>query len=68
MVIKLSSHDAMQLSDALSELIERLSPGVEFQVIEDASFSSGSVVLETPETTLDRSLKTQLERLQQELA
>lgn len=68
MVIKLSSHDAMQLSGALSELIERLSPGVEFQVIEDASFSSGSVVLETPETTLDRSLKTQLERLQQELA
>jgi flagellar biosynthesis/type III secretory pathway protein FliH len=68
LIIKLSSHDAMQLSGALSELIERLSPGVEFQVIEDASFSSGSVVLETPETTLDRSLKTQLERLQQELA
>ena len=68
MIIKLSSHDAMQLSGVLSELIERLSPGVEFQVIEDASFSSGSVVLETPETTLDRSLKTQLERLQQELA
>lgn len=68
MIIKLSSHDAMQLSGVISELIERLSPGVEFQVIEDASFSSGSVVLETPETTLDRSLKTQLERLQQELA
>lgn len=67
-LIKLSTHDAMQLSEALPELIARLSPGVEFQVVEDPTFSVGSVVLETPETTLDRSLKTQLERLQQELA
>ncbi len=67
-VIKLSTQDAMQISDALPELIARLSPGVEFQVIEDPTFSVGSVVLETPETTLDRSLKTQLDRLQQELA
>jgi len=67
-VIKLSTHDAMQLSDALPELIARLSPGVEFQVVEEPTFSVGSVVLETPETTLDRSLKTQLDRLQQELA
>jgi len=67
-VIKLSTQDAMQLAEALPELIARLSPGVEFQVVEDPAFSVGSVVLETPETTLDRSLKTQLDRLQQELA
>jgi flagellar biosynthesis/type III secretory pathway protein FliH len=37
------------------------------QIVDDPSLEECSVVLETPETTLDRSLKTQLERLQQEL-
>jgi len=67
MTIKLSSADAMKLSEALPVLIERLSPGVEFKIVDDPSLESCSVVLETPDTTLDRSLGTQLQRLYQEL-
>jgi flagellar biosynthesis/type III secretory pathway protein FliH len=67
MTIKLSSADAMKLSEALPVLIERLSPGVEFKIVDDPSLESCSVVLETPDTTLDRSLATQLQRLYQEL-
>jgi flagellar biosynthesis/type III secretory pathway protein FliH len=68
MTIKLSSADAMKLSEALPALIERLSPGMEFQIIDDPNLEDCSVVLQTPDTTLDRSLRTQLERLEQELA
>jgi flagellar biosynthesis/type III secretory pathway protein FliH len=67
MTIKLSSADAMKLSEALPVLIERLSPGVDFKIVDDPSLESCSVVLETPDTTLDRSLATQLQRLYQEL-
>ncbi|MFM8573138.1 MAG: FliH/SctL family protein [Pirellula sp.] len=67
LTIRLSSSDAMKLSDALPALIERLSPGIEFQIVDDPSLEDCSVVVQTPETTLDRSLKTQLERLEQEL-
>lgn len=67
LTIRLSSADALKLSDALPALIQRLSPGVDFQIVDDPSMEECSVVLETPETTLDRSLKTQLERLHQEL-
>lgn len=67
LTIKLSSADALKLSDALPALIERLSPGVDFQIVDDPTMEACSVVLQTPETTLDRMLRTQLERLQQEL-
>ena len=67
LTIRLSSADALNLSDALPALIQRLSPGVDFQIVEDPTMDACSVVIETPETTLDRSLKTQLDRLQQEL-
>lgn len=67
LTIRLSSADALKLSDALPALIQRLSPGVDFQIVDDPTMDSCSVVIETPETTLDRSLKTQLDRLQQEL-
>jgi len=67
LLIKLSTSDAMKLSEALPALIERLSPGVDFQIVDDPSMEDCSVIVQTPETTLDRSLKTQLERLQQEL-
>ena len=67
LTIKLSSADALKLSDALPALIERLSPGVDFQIVDAPTMEACSVVLQTPETTLDRMLRTQLERLQQEL-
>jgi flagellar biosynthesis/type III secretory pathway protein FliH len=41
---------------------------MEFQIIDDPNLEDCSVVLQTPDTTLDRSLRTQLERLEQELA
>ena len=67
LLIKLSTADAMKLSEALPALIERLSPGVDFQIVDDPAMDACSVIVQTPDTTLDRSLKTQLERLEQEL-
>lgn len=68
LTIKLHTTDAMKLADALPALIARLSPGIDFQVVDDPGLEPCSVVIQTPSTTLDRSLKTQLERLEQELA
>ena len=67
LTIKLNSQDALQLADALPELIERFSPSVEFQIVDDPNMERCSVVIDAPETTLDRSIKTQLDRLEQEL-
>ena len=68
LTIKLNTADALKLSEALPSLIERVSPGIDFEVVDDPGLEPCSVLIQTPNTTLDRSLKMQLERLQQELA
>ncbi len=66
--IRLHSEDAMILSSALPELIEKISPEIEIQVVDDPSVGRCGAIIQTPDTTIDRTIATQLKRLEQELA
>lgn len=66
-LLKIHPEDAQRLSSALSELVDDMKPSVEIQVAEDISVGKFGVILQTPETTIDRSLQTQLKRLVEEL-
>jgi flagellar assembly protein FliH len=65
--LRIHPDDAQRLSSALTELIDDMKPSVEIQVAEDTSIGKFGVVLETPDTTIDRSMQTQLKRLSEEL-
>jgi len=66
-LLRIHPEDAQRLSSALSELIEDMQPSVEIQVVEDVAVGKFGVILQTPDTTIDRSLQTQLKRLVEEL-
>ena len=66
-LLRIHPEDASRLSTALSELIEDMQPSVEIQVVEDVAVGKFGVILQTPDTTIDRSLQTQLKRLVEEL-
>ena len=57
----------MILSSALPDLLEQVSPGIEIQVIDDASVGRCGVIIQPADTTIDRTIKSQLKRLEQEL-
>ncbi|MEQ1827614.1 MAG: FliH/SctL family protein [Pirellula sp.] len=65
--LRIHPEDAQRLSSALNELVEDMSPSLNIQVTEDTSVGRFGIVLETPDTTIDRTLNTQLKRLQEEL-
>jgi flagellar biosynthesis/type III secretory pathway protein FliH len=65
--IRLHSEDAMILSGPLSEMLESTLPNTEIQLIDDPSVSRFGAVIQTAETTIDRSLAVQMKRLEQEL-
>jgi flagellar biosynthesis/type III secretory pathway protein FliH len=66
-IIRIHPEDAQRLSSALPDLIEEMTPSVELQVVEDVSVGKFGVIMQTPDTTIDRSLQTQLKRLVEEL-
>lgn len=66
-MLRLHSEDAMILSSALPDLLEQVSPGIEIQVIDDASVGRCGVIIQTADTTIDRTIASQLKRLEQEL-
>ncbi len=66
-VLRIHPEDAQRLSTALSELVDDMKPSVEVQVVEDVAVGKFGVILQTPDTTIDRSLQTQLKRLVEEL-
>ena len=66
-VLRIHPEDAQRLSSALSELIDDMKPSVEIQVVEDVAVGKFGVILQTPDTTIDRSLQMQLKRLVEEL-
>ena len=66
-LLRIHPEDAQRLSTALSELVEDMKPSVEIQVAEDIAVGKFGVILQTPDTTIDRSLQTQLKRLVEEL-
>jgi flagellar assembly protein FliH len=65
--IRLHAEDALILSSAIPELLEKVSPDVEIQVIDDPSVGRCGVIIHTQDTTIDRTIATQLTRLEQEL-
>ncbi len=65
--LRIHTQDALRLSSALPELLEEMQPTIEVQLIEDDSVGRCGIVLQTPESTIHRSLQTQLKRLEEEL-
>jgi flagellar assembly protein FliH len=65
--IRLHSEDALILSSAIPELLEKIAPDVEIQIIDDPTVGRCGVVIQTPDTTIDRTIAAQLKRLEQEL-
>lgn len=65
--IRLHAEDALILSHALPEMLERVSTEMEIQIIDDPSVGRCGAVIQTADTTIDRSLATQMKRLEQEL-
>lgn len=66
-LLRIHPEDAQRLSSALSELVDDMKPSVEIQVVEDVAVGKFGVILQTPDTTIDRSLQMQLKRLVEEL-
>lgn len=65
--VRLHPQEAMHLSDALPQLLERTAPGIELQILDDPSVGRYGVILQSAEATIDRSMAVQLKRLEQEL-
>jgi flagellar biosynthesis/type III secretory pathway protein FliH len=65
--LKIHPEDAQRLSGALNELVEDMKPSMEIQVTEDVSVGRFGVILQTADSTIDRSMQTQLKRLVEEL-
>jgi flagellar assembly protein FliH len=65
--IRLHTEDAMILSGPLSEMLESTLPNTEIQLIDDPSIGRFGAVIQTADTTIDRSLAVQMKRLEQEL-
>ncbi|MFN6128006.1 MAG: FliH/SctL family protein [Planctomycetota bacterium] len=66
-VIRLHAEDAMILANTLSEMLENALPNTEIQVVDDASVERFGAIIQTADTTIDRSLSVQMKRLEQEL-
>ncbi|MFN7874148.1 MAG: FliH/SctL family protein [Pirellula sp.] len=65
--IRLHPDDAERLSEPLTQIMEASGPSVQLQVAEDVAVGRFGVILQTEDTTIDRTLKTQLRRLMEEL-
>lgn len=65
--IRLHAEDAMILSSTLSEMLESTLPNTEIQLIDDPTVGRFGAIIQTADTTIDRSLAVQLKRLEQEL-
>jgi len=57
----------MILANTLSEMLENALPNTEIQVVDDASVERFGAIIQTADTTIDRSLSVQMKRLEQEL-
>ncbi|MFY7878248.1 MAG: FliH/SctL family protein [Pirellula sp.] len=65
--LRIHPEDAQRLSSALTDLVEDMKPSMEIQVTEDVSVGRFGVILQTADSTIDRSMQTQLKRLTEEL-
>ena len=53
-LLRIHPEDAQRLSAALSELVDGMKPSVEIQVVEDVAVGKFGVIVQTPDTTIDR--------------
>ena len=65
--IRLHPDDAQRLSEGLAYLVSSAGPNAQIQVAEDVDVGRFGVVLQTEDTTIDRTIRTQLRRLMEEL-
>lgn len=65
--IRMSAENAMILSNPLTEMLETVLPNTEIQVVDDPAIDRYGTIIQTADTTIDRSLAVQLKRLEQEL-
>lgn len=65
--IRLSAENAMILSSALTDMLDTVLPNTEIQVVDDPAMDRYGAIIQTSDTTIDRSLAVQLKRLEQEL-
>ncbi len=65
--LRLHPDDAARLSEPLTQIMESSGPGIQLQVAEDVAVGRFGVILQTEDTTIDRTMKTQLRRLMEEL-
>jgi flagellar biosynthesis/type III secretory pathway protein FliH len=65
--IRLHPEDAERLSEGLSYIINSSGPNAQVQVSEDVEVGRFGIVLQTDDTQIDRTLRTQLRRLMEEL-
>jgi flagellar assembly protein FliH len=66
-IIRLHAEDAMILSDSLAGILENTLPNSEIQIIEDPAVGRFGAIIQSADTTIDRSLAIQMKRLEQEL-
>lgn len=65
--IRMSAENAMILSNPLTEMLENVLPNAEIQIVDDPAIDRYGTIIQTADTTIDRSLAVQLKRLEQEL-
>lgn len=65
--VRLHPVDAERLSDGLAYLVSSAGPNAHIQVAEDVEVGRFGVILQTEDTTIDRTIRTQLRRLMEEL-
>ncbi|MFI4882790.1 MAG: FliH/SctL family protein, partial [Phycisphaerales bacterium JB064] len=65
--VRVAAEGAEAVRAALPALSDRLHESASVVVIEDASLSHGSVIVEADETRIDATIETQLERIVQSL-
>lgn len=65
--LRLHPDDAERLSDTLNQMIDACGPNGQIKVAEDVEVGRFGVILQTDDTTIDRTMKTQLRRLMEEL-
>jgi flagellar assembly protein FliH len=65
--LRMHPEDAERLSDSLTQLINSAGPNTQIQIAEDVGVGRFGVILQTDDTTIDRTIRTQLRRLMEEL-
>lgn len=67
LTLRIHPDDAELLSQSIAEILNNSGPNVQIQVSEDVAVGRFGIILQTEDTTIDRTIRTQLRRLMEEL-